>query len=470
MHLRNIKKYSECEFSNDKQIIGIFVKGKKNNYPATAHIRLLQIFDVISTDNLFLPCIIDFDEINNVKKDMNSNNFFADIIIIQRDVLDSDFSKKLIDYCKLYDIKIIYEIDDDLLNIDESHPEYEYYLKSSEIIKFILENSNAVTVSTENLKEKLNSYNNNIFVIKNTLVPIWNEGAIFSHNKSNSNILKIGYMGTITHENDIKIIEKSIENVIDYFKKKNITVEFEVIGGTSKKLVSAKQINVPANSVVYPDFIRWLKKIVDWNIAIAPLDNNNLNSSKSEIKYLEYTALGLPGIYSAVGSYKEVIEDGKNGIIVYNNEKSWTDNIIYLLENQRLQDKIRKNAKENVQKEYSMDVAVKYWKNILNANKRNKNSILYSKIKKFKESNCNVSFQEFLISESYNIIKESNLFDFNWYLSEYEDVKYNRLDPIYHYLKMGIFEQCKPNRQFEEYELDEHGLNPFVKYILYSGI
>lgn len=470
MELENLKKYSECDFNNDSQRIGIFVKGRQNNYAATAHIRLLQIFDYISTYELFNPCIIDFDEIEYVKKDIDKNNFLLDTIIIQRDVLDSDFSKKLVKYCKLFGIKIIYEIDDDLLNIDQTHPEYEYYLKSSEIIKFILKNSNNVTVSTEKLKNKLIQYTENIAVIKNTLVNIWNDDEIFL-NKKNPKIIKIGYMGTITHEHDIKIIENSIINVKEYFRKKDMDIEFELIGGTAKELTCATKISVPADSVIYPDFIKWLKKTVDWTLALAPLENNNINSSKSEIKYLEYTALGLPGIYSAVGAYKDVIKDGVNGILINeNNEKTWTSNIIQLIENENLQQEIIKNAANNVQSHYSMKIAVKNWEELLTKNKRNKNSILYSKIKKYNQTKSKQPFNEFLISESYNIIKESGLFDANWYLNQYEDVKYNKLDPINHYIEMGVFEHCKPNFEFDEFEFDEFGLNPFVKFILYSEI
>lgn len=470
MNLVNLKKYSETNFNNDSQKIGLFIKGTQNNYPATAHIRLLQIFDSINKDDLFTACIIDFDEINLVKKDIDDFNFFMDTIIIQRDVLDFDFSRKLIEYCKLFSIKIIYEIDDDLLNIDQSHPEYEYYLKSAEIIKFIIENSNYVTVSTEKLKDKLLKYSNKIEVIQNTLVKVWDDDSLFS-NKKNQNIIKIGYMGTITHENDIKIIENSIQNVKKYFKKRNLNVEFVMIGGTKKELSNTIRLNIPENSTVYPKFIKWLKETVDWNISIAPLEDNNINSSKSEIKYLEYTALGLPGIYSAVGAYKEIIKDGKNGILIYDNsEKSWTNTLIKLIEDTDLQKEILNNSINYVKQNYSMDIAVNKWKNILNTNKLNKNSILYSKIQEFKKMNTKLSFNEFLISESYNIIQESGLFDEEWYLNEYEDVKYNNLDPIYHYLKMGVKEYCKPNYNFEEFESDIFGLNPFVKFILFSEI
>ena len=139
-----------------------------------------------------------------------------------------------------------------------------------------------------------------------------------------------------------------------------------------------------------------------------------------------------------------------------------------MIDNKNLQIKLLENSKIKVQNSYLMDVAVKKWENLLNLNKRDKNSILYSEINKFKKNDSKMSFNDFLISDSYNIIKQSGLFNSNWYLDEYEDVKYNKIDPIYHYLKMGVFEFCKPNPEFNEYDHDEFGLNPLVKDILYS--
>ena len=39
------------------------------------------------------------------------------------------------------------------MNIDENHPEYEFYIKKKEIIEFIVSNADLVIVSTEALKK-----------------------------------------------------------------------------------------------------------------------------------------------------------------------------------------------------------------------------------------------------------------------------------------------------------------------------
>ena len=41
----------------------------------------------------------------------------------------------------------------------------------------------------------------------------------------------------------------------------------------------------------------------EMDFAVAPLVKNKMNLCKSFIKYLDYSALGLPGIYSNISPY-----------------------------------------------------------------------------------------------------------------------------------------------------------------------
>ena len=84
------------------------------------------------------------------------------------------------------------------------------------------------------------------------------------------------------------------------------------------------------------------------------------------------------------------------------------------------------------------------------------------------------SFNNFLIDNSYQIIKDSNLFDEKFYNDNYPDVAKLGCDPINHYLNQGVHEHCIPNSAFKEEEYlsknkSLNGLNPFVHYILYGG-
>lgn len=75
------------------------------------------------------------------------------------------------------------------------------------------------------------------------------------------------------------------------------------------------------------------------------------------------------------------------------------------------------------------------------------------------------------IIDGYNAIRESNLFDDDFYLNKYPKVKSSGMDPLLHYIFFGFDEGKKPNRSFDgvfyknHYDID---INPLVHYALYG--
>ncbi|MEI2421731.1 hypothetical protein V6O07_15755, partial [Arthrospira platensis SPKY2] len=46
------------------------------------------------------------------------------------------------------------------------------------------------------------------------------------------------------------------------------------------------------------------------DIFIAPLEDNLFNRCKSGLKFLEYSALGVPGVYSHLEPYQDLVQHG----------------------------------------------------------------------------------------------------------------------------------------------------------------
>lgn len=470
MFYENLKKYSELDDFNDhKQIVGLLVKGK-NKYVASTYIRLLSAFNNFN-DGPYDFYIIDELEMEKFKDDLFNEKLLLDIIIVQRDVIDLKLSKILVKACNLFDIKFIYEIDDDLVNMDKSQPDYKRYEDMINVIKYLIVHADCVTVTTNNLKNSIIGLNDNVVVIPNALVEFWD----LNNKLIKNDEIKIGYMGTTTHANDLKLVEKAISNLKTKYDDK--IIKFEIIGGSEKKLNGVDAIAVPPNSIFYPDFVNWIQKSINWDIAIAPLaDNNNINESKSELKYLEYTALNVPAVYSDVGPYKECISHGINGLLVKNNStEEWESNLVNLIEDSEFRHNLLKNAREDVSLNYTLDTLTDNWKNILDEYSRDKNSVLYLKIKEFWANNYS-SFNKFLNDEAYSIIKSSNLFDENYYLTNYPEVKNLDFDSINHYITFGKIEGTNPCKNFDSEKftnnnplVSEFEMSPFLYFILYGN-
>lgn len=369
----NIKNYKDFEFNKDTQNIGLLIRNGSSTY-----IRILSPLSELKTSE-YTPYIIYGADIHKFKEDLINNIFLMDMLIIERDAINYSLSQLIIEKCNLFNINIIYTIDDDLINIDKTHIQYELYSKKSKNIQYLVENSQEVIVSTEYLKNKMLEFNNNVKIIPNVLTKDWNNEDDYKNLEQPREVIKIGYMGTTTHANDLKLINEAIYNVQNHYKENNKEIVFEMVGGSDEELDWAKKLKVPSNKTIYPKFVKWLRKTVNWDIAVAPLEDTVINRSKSNLKYLEYTGLNIPGIYSNVGPYKEITHE-HNGLLSDNSVESWEKNIIRLIDDKNLYENILKNALSDVKNNYVMKNVVDLWIETLNSNKREKNEKSYNLI------------------------------------------------------------------------------------------
>ncbi|MGP8189897.1 MAG: glycosyltransferase [Methanobacterium sp.] len=77
--------------------------------------------------------------------------------------------------------------------------------------------------------------------------------------------------------------------------------------------------------------------------------------------------------------------------------------------------------------------------------------------------------------KGYNAIKNNNLFDIGYYLTNYRDVKLSGMDPLIHYLYHGFKEGKNPSPKFDNNkylkthpDVKDSNLNPLVHYSLYG--
>jgi glycosyltransferase involved in cell wall biosynthesis len=181
-------------------------------------------------------------------------------------------------------------------------------------------------------------------------------------------------MGSITHNKDLEIIKKSIKTLR---KKYNKAIQFYLVGGekTDRSSDWYTKIEIPNECKNYPQFVHWLRQQQQkqkWDIAVAPLADTLLNRCKSYLKYLDYSALYLPGIYSRIQPYESVIKDGVNGLLVDNNCQSWCTAIETLYKNPTLRKTIQDNAYQDIIENHRCDLIVQtYLKTLYGALSQN---------------------------------------------------------------------------------------------------
>lgn len=220
--------------------------------------------------------------------------------------------------------KLSYEIDDLVHEIEPQNIlAYQFYTKTRKdnMIK-IMENCDVVTMSTEFLKEyyKENFNINNIKVVPNYIPKfLWaNCGKRDKYNKGKK--LRILWAGSSSHvgkNGDLEFLIPLIEKTVDEF-------EWVFFGCAPFSIKNKVEFHEWQSFYNYPHAL----DNINADIAICPIKDSIFNYAKSDLKLLEYTALGLPGIYSSVSGKGPYDLQKDSGICLVDNDiDAWYNTI-----------------------------------------------------------------------------------------------------------------------------------------------
>lgn len=234
--------------------------------------------------------------------------------------------------------KFILDIDDNYFDIEKTNPTYEKFkpgTKDRAFLSTILSFADAITVSTQPLKEKIAEHIKTVHGIEKDIyvIPNMNDVSDWNYTLPNKdkNKVVIGYTGSSSHLNDLQMVLPYIREVMAKHKH----VHFEIMGITGmeefKKMLRkakfteemAKRIAIVGTAETWNDYTRHLLS-QPWDIGIAPLVDNAFNRCKSHIKFMEYSMMKIPVVASRVYPYlmdingEEVITDGETGFLCTN--------------------------------------------------------------------------------------------------------------------------------------------------------
>jgi glycosyltransferase involved in cell wall biosynthesis len=279
----------------------------------------------------------------------------ADVIIVDRKWFHNvtvAAVQNLIAQARADGAYIVYSIDDNLLDLQlEGFNLLPTTTQDLMVIRYLAREADGIIVTTEFLKERLSRLNENIFVIPNALDEhLWATGSVTERPADVGDKRKIiGYMGTHTHDADLMMVLQALRATL---RNHSGRVELQLIGGVADPAVIKAFDGLPVSvldvgdNVEYPAFVRWMVKNVKWDLAIAPLEENVFTRCKSDIKFLDYSAVGIPGIYSRGPVYEKTVRHLETGYLADNDTQSWTEGLELLLADDSLRQKIAKNAQD----------------------------------------------------------------------------------------------------------------------------
>lgn len=283
----------------------------------------------------------------------NDGFFRSDIILLQRTLLPGVSIGEWRSPWR----KIVYEIDDYLLEIPKYNPHSAISREWRDGILSALKGADAVTVTTPKLKERLEPHNGNVHVLPNYIdLEIW--GGERATPAREGKPVVIGWIGTPTHKNDIDRLAPAIQRVVRRYGK---DVVFRFWGCVTEKLSRIPQVECMEGLIPdYREYAAYLRKI-DIDIALAPLEKNPFNECKSNIKYLEYSVCGIPGIYSRIAPYEDAVEDGRTGLLCDADPGAWHDAMVRLIEDEGLRKAVGENARADVLENHTLERNAGKW-------------------------------------------------------------------------------------------------------------
>lgn len=226
-----------------------------------------------------------------VEKNINEEEAkWADVYVLQS-CTDKNGIALLREYQVEHNKKLVVECDDGLeLNEDSPFQEDHKKFDAKFVISRTMEVADMITTTTYYLADQLRVYNDNVVVLPNSLdLDRWDLPIL----KNDTGRIRIGWAGSITHMDDMKMIVKPVKKICKEFPK----VQLIIIGDPR---VAELFDGCPVEYMNGVPFDVWAAKLMSLrlDIGLAPLRNSYFNKCKSNIKWMEYSIAGIPGVYS----------------------------------------------------------------------------------------------------------------------------------------------------------------------------
>lgn len=212
--------------------------------------------------------------------------------------------------------------------------------------------ADAVTVATPMLAELARKRGKLAFVHRNALGDEMEKLAVDlfeGRSTKKRNGVVVGYgSGTATHEIDFQEATTALEQILERY----LQVELWIAGPLPLP-GSLGRFGGRVRLFPLSDWQDWFRLMAKMDVALAPLEMNNVFcQAKSEIKFVEAGALGVPVVASRVGPYAEAIVDGVNGFLA-SSEAEWVSALRCLLEDDTVRMQMGKAARVTVKEKYS---------------------------------------------------------------------------------------------------------------------
>lgn len=263
---------------------------------------------------------------------------------------------KTIEGLRAQGVKVIYEVDDYLHGIkfqdDHGYKEHygnEYLSKAEAAMKAC----DALIASTEWIRGNYSSFNKNAYLCKNGI-----DLNRYALTKPERDAVNIGWAGATGHRDTVIPWLQAVAAVMDM--KPHVC--FISIGESFATAFEQKYGKQRGMALPWAQIEQYPSAMSMFDIALAPGGPGGWWRGKSDLRWMEAAALGIPTIANPV-VYPE-IEDGVTGLHATNQVEAF-EKILLLVGEDNLRNAIGEQAKKYVSEHRSIEAMAPQWKDVL---------------------------------------------------------------------------------------------------------
>lgn len=347
-----------------------FMTKGAGNYGGVGHYRVYSIAKYLPGDHLVVN-----QELESYAKEQGQTleELISDYdALYMHQTTNGAYFIKIFKAVKTQRKKFIMGTDDTFWDVEPHNPAFDIvHANNDEPLRHYtaaLSMADLVIASTHPLKKRIEHFTALVGVPDIIVIPNMNDKDVFTWRvPTKRKKIKIGWMGSITHDKDLKMIMPAINKIMDEYQN----VSFHFAGGIRKetakhvfsaisnknvkKLVSEGGVAYWNAEKTFPEFMNKL----DWDISLCPLTNTVFNRCKSHIKWMESTVLGAAVVVSKVYPYhlpvgdKSTVIHGEFGLVAETPE-DWYQHIKELIEKPDLRHGMQKKSRKHIEQHWQI--------------------------------------------------------------------------------------------------------------------